>query len=172
MQAASAHTVACPVPLSEFQLRQSHPDAVRPRVLVGLDDRLAPRHCPDVTDIFQQVRFPVLVDHRDAAGRLDEFVPEPPMDDNFVARPDEAVRQPAALPDELDIAVLAGESPQVAQLQPLPAEREAQDAKPDSLAPASQVVQAQRVASPQALRASPEQPAHHLRELPRASPQP
>jgi hypothetical protein len=89
-----------------------------------------------------------------------------------VARPDEAVRQPAALPDELDIAVLAGESPQVAQLQPLPAEREAQDAKPDSLAPASQVVQAQRVASSQALRASPEQPAHHPQELPRASPQP
>ena len=44
----------------------------------------------------------------DAAVRRDEFVPALPMDDNFVAHPDEALRRTAVLPDELDIAVPAG----------------------------------------------------------------
>ncbi len=101
----------------EFRHRRSHQDVVRRRVLVDPDARLVLRHCRGATDIFLEVR------HQDAAVRLDEFVPSLRTDDNFVARPDAALRRTAVLPDELDIFVPPAAHQRAGHLRPFPQEQ-------------------------------------------------
>ena len=187
MRAVCVHRAACPVPPSEFRLHRSLRVAVRRRVLVGQDARLVRRHCRDARDIFREVRYPVAEDHRDALIRRDEPGPALQRVDNFAARPDEAARQSAALPDAMDIVVLAAERPQVLLFQPTrPQVQAAQVEKPDCLERAPQaaaerpaagqmarlqVLQEQQRCQPQELRPVSQPPEHAQVNLPEKKPE-
>lgn len=115
-------------------------------------------------EIFPEVRHRDEERRQDAVVRRDEIARELRMVDNFVARPDEVLRQTEALLDELDIVALKGVHQRDARL-PLPQEQGAPVEMRDCLERVGAVRRERRAAAqPVQHRVSPQLPLRQPRE--------